>query len=81
MSPIPASMNPKRLSDNFAELRARPLRFVLLVGVFAWGVPVAFLWSTAMSHATDLGFVHWFTPAIVGFPLGGVVLGLFFRRT
>jgi ABC-type multidrug transport system permease subunit len=73
----------KQQREKWEKVRARgKKRFVFFNGIIGWGLPTAFLYTSAMTYM-DQGalefndaFYRLLLIAIVLFPIGGVVFGL-----
>lgn len=50
-------------------------QYVLRFGVLGWGVPTALLFAIIQCYTQGGSFLSWLVPAIVLFPLGGVLWG------
>jgi hypothetical protein len=62
--------------------RKRPSRagFVLRHGVLGWGLGTGILWAVFMARSSGAPLEQYLAPALIGFPAGGAVLGLFLWR-
>jgi hypothetical protein len=69
-------MTPQQ-AERWAKIRAKGRnRFVRLVGVVGWGLPVAVLWSLTMAAIQGWDRIWLYLPiALVGFPVAGYWFG------
>ena len=67
--------------QSWEQTRARgKWSFVWRAGVLAWGLTSAFIWSAVMAWGDGWSlqaFLWHFRLAVIGFPLGGILFGLF----
>ena len=60
------------------------IKFVIKYGILAWGVPLAVIWSFILSLNSSISledFLRHFLYAIIVFPIGGLLFGLFLLFT
>jgi hypothetical protein len=69
-------MSPENLEKTNKALALGRSRFVLFYGVLGWGIPTAILFVLLRSYQEGWdSFLFQLIPALVLFPLGGIVVG------